>query len=182
MNTRFSAFFALMCAACALTLPWGVTGSAVAQNRAPAAQRQRPNGAGFNLIQKLEAQLGAPLSAEQKRQIAEAGRATREALIPAQNQFVQQVSQAIGVSEAQIRAMMPTIGQQNNNFDKNIIPKIEAILGRSLTAQEIAEIGRADREKKAAMLPVQDSFAQQISQITGLPAMQIKGLLPQIVL
>jgi hypothetical protein len=72
---------------------------------------------------------------------------------------VQQVSQATGVSEAQIRAMMPTIGQQNSNFDKNIIPKIEKILRRSLTAQEIAEIGRADREKKAAMLPVQDSNA-----------------------
>jgi hypothetical protein len=93
---------------------------------------------------------------------------------------VQQVSQATGVSEAQIGAMLPRIGQQNSNFDKNIIPKIEAILGRSLTAQEIAEIGRADREKKAAMLPVQDSFAQQLSQITGLPAQQIRGMLPQI--
>jgi hypothetical protein len=72
MKIRFSAFFTLICAASALTLPWGVTGSAVAQNRAPAAQRQRPNGAGSGLIQKLEAQLGAPLSVEQKRQIAEA--------------------------------------------------------------------------------------------------------------
>ena len=180
MKIRFSAFFALMCAAGALTLPWDVTGSAVAQNRVPAAQRQRPNGAGFNLIQKLEAQLGAPLSVEQKRQIAEASRAAREALIPAQNRFVQQVSQATGVSEPQIRAMMPTIGQQNSNFDKNIIPKIEAILGRSLTAQEREEIGRADREKKAAMLPVQDSFAQQLSQITGLPTQQIRAILPQI--
>jgi len=42
----------------------------VAQNRAPAAQQQRPNGAGSGLIQKLEAQLGAPLSVEKKRQIA----------------------------------------------------------------------------------------------------------------
>lgn len=168
-----------MCAAGALTLPWGVTGSAVAQNRAPAAQRQRPNGAGFNLIQKLEARLGAPLSAEQKRQIAEASRAAREALIPAQNRFVQRISQATGVSEALIGAMLPRIGQQNSS-DKNIIPKIEAILGRSLTAEQRAEIGRADREKKTAMLPVQDSFAQQLSLITGLPAQQIRAMLPQI--
>ncbi|WP_017716163.1 hypothetical protein [Kamptonema formosum] len=119
------------------------------------------------------------MSVEQKRQIAQASRAAREALTPAQNRFAQQVSQATGVSEAQIRAMLPRIGQQNSS-DKNIIPKIEAILGRSLTAQEIAEIGRADREKKAAMLPVQDTFAQQLSQITGLPAEQIRAILPKI--
>lgn len=178
MKTKFPSCLGLISSAAVLTLALGIGSNTLAQNAPPTRPQQNaPRGV---FIQRLEAQLGRPLSAQQRQQLGGASRETMESLRAAQGTFIQRISQITGVSVAQIREMVPQIGQPNEGFDKNMIPKIEAVLGRSLTPEQLTQIRAVDQEKRAAMLPIQERFAQRVSQITGLSTAQIQGMLPRI--
>lgn len=154
-----------------------------AQRGTPGAAKHKAHAAHQGqglLLPKIESRLGRPLSVEQRKQLGAAAQETMASLRAAQGRFVQSVAQVSGLSPSDIAAMMPTIGQANEGFDKNMIPKIEAKLGRPLTPQQLQAINKADSDKKAAMGPVQQNFARSIARITGLPYAEVLAMLPRI--
>lgn len=133
-----------------------------------------------NLIQQIEAQLGKPLSPQQKQQIGQAATETREGMTAAQETFVQDVARISGIAADRIRPMMPQIGQPNATVTTNIIPRLESMRGGALTQEQRNQIIQADNNKKQTMQPIQDNFVQQVSEITGLSADKIKAMLPPV--
>jgi hypothetical protein len=152
-----------------------ITTSVLAAEEAPNTERGNAP-----LVQKIEAKLGKPLTAQQKQDMVLVLRQGINGLREAQLAFVQSLSGTTGLPVATIQEMMPRIGGDNTGLDKNIIPKIEARLGRRLTNSQLQSIREADNTKKAAMVPIQNNMAQGLSRITGLSADDIKAMLPHI--
>ena len=132
------------------------------------------------IIPKIETKLGHELSADQRRQIQQAAQQEIRALKAAQDKFVSAIAQAVNLPEDDIRQFIPTIGADNTGFDKNMIPKIEKKLGRSLTAAEMEKIRAADTAKKKTMNPIQEEFAGTIAKVSGLKKEDALALLPKI--
>ena len=152
----------------------GLAAARGAEEAKPAA----PPPGGF--AARVEAKLGAPLSAAQKAGIADAAREATATIKAAQETFVQAVATAVRLSEADIRPMMPTIGQPDPAFDKHMIPKLETKLDRPLTEGERTAIRAADQAKKAVVKPAQERLAAAVAKITGMSAEAVQGLLPRI--
>jgi len=160
--------------AVALALTTMLTAMALAQN--PPERRA----VGNSLIAKLEAKLDKPLTADQRAKIAEASKKSAEELKSLQAEFVEKIAKAVKLPVSDIQPMMPKIGEANPGFDKNMIPKLETKLGRKLSAAEMDTIRKADTAKKSAMKPVQDKFAKQLAEITGLAIETVRAMLPKV--
>ncbi|MBI4189981.1 MAG: hypothetical protein HY525_05525 [Betaproteobacteria bacterium] len=135
---------------------------------------------GPGLLQKVEARLGKPLSGEQRQQFARTAAGLRDALLPPQRKFAQTIAYTFKLPLAEVQALLPAIGEDSSGFDRNMIPKIEARIGRGLTPQELQQIRTADNAKKAEMSQIQSRYAAEFAQVTGLSSEQFRQLLPTI--
>lgn len=144
--------------------------------RQPAAKPQMSGG----LLQKIEAKTGKALPVDLRKELGQAGQTMASALKVAQGKFITAIAAASGVTEAQVAEMMPKVGEDNTGFDKNMIPKLEKILGRPLTSNELQQTRAADDAKKAAMKTIQEQFAAQAARLSGLKTEEILGMLPKI--
>src|ERR1700675_2673382 len=72
--------------------------------------------ANLDLLQKIEARLGRPVTGDQRRQFAMAATGRREAMLPPQQKFSQAVAQIFKLPPAEVQAMAPDIGG-NRSFD-----------------------------------------------------------------
>src|SRR5258708_39551447 len=84
--------------------------------------------ASVDLLQKIEARLGRPLTADQRRQFAIAATSLRDAMLPPQQKFAQTVAQIFRLPLAEVQAMAPDIGG-NRGYDGGMISKLQARLG-----------------------------------------------------
>ena len=151
-----------------------LTTTALAQN--PPERRAGGN----SLVTKLEAKLDKPLTADQRAKIGETSKESADKLKSLQAEFVEKIAKAVNLPASDIQPMMPKIGESNAGFDKNMIPKLEAKLGRKLTTDELAAIRTADAAKKSAMKPVQEKFAKQLAGISGLAIETVRVMLPKV--
>jgi len=129
-------------------------------------------------IQRTEAQLGKELTMEQKQEIAKLSKESKPALLAVQEKFIKSVSQLVQLTDNDIKEMLPRIGQENKDFEKDIISKIELKLGRKITDEERAQIAEFEKVKKADLEPIQKNFARKVSKIIGLPEEEILKMLP----
>lgn len=146
----------------------------------PVAAQGLPGAKVPALLQKVEAQRGQPLTFEQRQQFARVAANLRDALLPAQQQFVRAVAQTFKLAEREVESMLPAIGADKLGFDNNIIPQIEARRGRAISPQELQQIRAADNSKKAEMSEIQSRYAAELARIAGLSKDQIQRMLPTI--
>lgn len=135
---------------------------------------------GNTLMSKIEVRLGQPLTPDQRRQFLAATTESKAGLREKQINFVRDIASITGLPQDEIAAMMPKIGESNEGFDKNMIPKIESKLGRKLSPGELAGIRKADQEKKDGMKPVREKLIQSISGFTGLTPDEVGAMLPKV--
>lgn len=148
--------------------------------RAPQPNRAHQPQMGGMLLQKIEAKTGKALTVDQRKELGQAAQAMAAALKAEQQKFIAAIAAASGVTEAQVAEMMPKVGQDNTGFDKNMMPKLEKILGRPLTPDELQKIREADDAKKAAMKPIQEKLAENAARISGLKKEDVLEMLPKI--
>ena len=132
------------------------------------------------ILGRIEAKIGHELTVNQRRTIQESAQKEVSALKAEQDKFVVAIAGITKLPEEKIREFMPKIGGNNAGFDKNMIPKLEKALGRSLTTGEMEKIRAADKAKKAAMKPIQEEFAGTIAKVSGLKKEDALALLPKI--
>jgi len=132
------------------------------------------------IIGKIEAKIGRELTTNQRRSIQEAAQKEVRALKAEQDKFVVAIAGITKLPKEKIWEFMPKIGGNNAGFDKNMIPKLEKSLGRSLTTGEMEKIRAADKAKKTAMKPIQEAFAGTIARESGLSKEEALALLPKI--
>jgi hypothetical protein len=149
---------------------------ALAQNES----KPRPQPPGGGLIGRVEKASGKELTEAQKEAIRNQGRETRAKLEEQQGIFVRGVSQLFSLPEAKVREYLPKVGAPNEDFDKNMIPKVEKDLGRPITAQERGKLLQIDEAKKSAVRPIQEDLARVISEQSGLSLEDSKKLLPRV--
>lgn len=135
--------------------------------------------ANLDLLQKIEARLGRPLTADQRRQFAIAATSLRDAMLPPQQKFAQTVAQIFKLPLAEVQTMAPEIGG-SRGYDGGMIPKLEARIGRSLTPQELHQLRTADNAKKAELSEIESKLLPQFVQSTGLSREQLLQLLPTV--
>src|SRR5258705_12036591 len=134
--------------------------------------------ASLDLLQKIEARLGRPLTADQRRQFAIAATSLRDAMLPPQQKFAQTVAQIFKLPLAEVQAMAPDTG--NRGYDGGMISKLEARIGRSVTPQELQQLRTADNAKKAELSEIESRLLPQFVQSTGLSREQLLQLLPTV--
>ena len=105
---------------------------------------------GGSIETRLEALLRRPLTAEQKRRIADAGREFSQNLETPRKEYVESVSRATGLSLAQTTPIVLPKGKQDPTVDIPAVAKLEKLLGRKLIARELDQIRGADRQKRSA--------------------------------
>ena len=135
--------------------------------------------ANLDLLQKVEARLGRPLTGDQRRQFAIAATSLRDAMLPPQQKFAQIVAQIFKLPLAEVQAMAPVIGG-NGGFGRGMIAKLEARIGRSLTPQELQQVRTAENAKKAELSEIESKLVPQFVQSTGLSREQLLQLLPTV--
>jgi hypothetical protein len=133
--------------------------------------------ANLDLLQKIEARLGRPLTDDQRRQFAIAATNLRDAMLPPQQKFAQSAAQIFKLPLAEVQAMAPDIGRSR---DGGMISKLEARIGRSLTPQELQQLRTADNAKKAELSEIEAKLLPQFVQSTGLSREQLLQLLPTV--
>jgi len=125
---------------------------------------------GGSVESRLEALLRRPLTLEQKRRIADAGRGFSQNLETPRKEYVESVSRTTGLSLAQTTPIVLPKGKQDPTVDIPAVAKIEKLLGRKLIARELDQIRSADRQKRSAAESLQEVYARRIAGITGIPA------------
>src|SRR5437762_3113256 len=113
--------------------------------------------ANLDLLQKIEARLGRPLTADQRRQFAIAATNLRDAMLPPQQKFAQTIAQIFKLPLAEVQAMAPDLSG-SRGFDGGMISKLEARIGRGLTPQELQQLRTADNAKKAELSEIESKL------------------------
>jgi hypothetical protein len=101
------------------------------------------------LLEKIERKAARSLSAEERSRVTTALRDLVDGMAPPRGQFVREISRISGVPEKRLWEFMPRVGGPANQ-DRNMIPKLEREMGRSLTREELDALRAADQQKKAA--------------------------------
>jgi len=160
-----------------LLIPALLGASAASAQNEPKPRPQPPGG---GLVGRVEKASGKELTEAQKEAIRNQGRETRAKLEEQQGIFVRGVSQLFSLPEAKVRGYLPKVGAPNEDFDKNMIPKVEKDLGRPITPQERGKLLQIDEAKKSAVRPIQEDLARVISEQSGLSLEDSKKLLPRV--
>jgi hypothetical protein len=132
---------------------------------------------GGSVESRLEALLRRPLTSEQKRRIADAGRELAQNLETPRKEYFESVSRTTGLSLAQTTPIVLPKGKQDPTVDIPAVAKLEKLLGRKLTARELDQIRSADRQKRSAAESLQEGYARRIAAVTGIPAKFVLELL-----
>ena len=149
-----------------LALPFGVS-----------AETPPPRG---GILVRIEQATGRPLSPSERDAIRAKALETRQLLLEQQEIFIRGVSELFGLPDGTVRDHLPKVGEPNEGFDKNMIPKVEKDIGRPISAQEREKLRGLDEAKKSAVAPIQESFAQVIAQQSGLSRREAMALLPKV--
>jgi hypothetical protein len=118
---------------------------------------------------RLEAVLKRPLTADEKRRIADAARQFAASLEAPRQEYLQDIARATGLSAAQVQQIALPKGRQDPVIDTAALAKIEAALGHKLVARQLNQIRAADDRKRSAADTQQDVLTRQISQTSGIP-------------
>ncbi len=104
---------------------------------------------------------------EQLAQVRPFFHAMTDQRVEAQQLFGIQLSHIIGVPEANIQAIMPKIWEEPGDIRTRILPQLEKILDRPLTAEELRQIHAADVAKCEALTLSREQYASAVSPIVG---------------
>jgi hypothetical protein len=129
---------------------------------------------------RVEEASGRPLSPTEREAIRAKALETRQLLLEQQEIFIRGVSELFGLPEDTVRGYLPKVGEANEGFDKNMIPKVEQEIGQPISAQEREKLRVLDEAKKSAVAPIQESFAELIAQQSGLSRRSAMALLPKV--
>jgi hypothetical protein len=132
------------------------------------------------VLVRIEQAIGRPLSPSERDAIRSKALETRQLLLEQQEIFIRGVGGLFGLPEETVRGYLPKVGEANEGFDKNMIPKVEKEIGRPISAQEREKLRGLDEAKKSAVAPIQESFAELISMQSGLSRREAKALLPKV--
>jgi len=129
---------------------------------------------------RVEEASGRPLSPTEREAIRAKALETRQLLLEQQEIFIRGVSELFGLPEDTVRGYLPKVGEANEGFDKNMIPKVEQEIGQPISAQEREKLRGLDEAKKSAVAPIQESFAELIAQQSVLSRRAAMALLPKV--
>ena len=131
------------------------------------------------LVQKLESRLGRELTNDEKKAYLVAVRKTIAEIELIQQKFVKDISEITDIATSKIWDWIPRQGSQPDPKYKKMISKIEKELDRKLKKEEISKIMKADENKKNSIRTAQKKFADELSEITKIPANDILLMLPK---
>jgi len=142
-------------------------------------QTGRPAGdaGGYPFLQKLEARMGRSLTGQEKVQFFQATKTWVGSMNDAVDTFARKLTEITGVPYSDTKAMMPRFGQMTEPYRKDVLPQLEAKLGRKLTQEETQKIVAAYKEKEAVTKPLLQKYVDKLTSLTGLPEKDIKELL-----
>jgi hypothetical protein len=129
---------------------------------------------------RVEEASGRPLSPTEREAIRAKAMETRQLLFEQQEIFIRGVSELFGLPENSVRGYLPKVGEANEGFDKNMIPKVEKDIGRPITAREREKLRTLDDAKKSAVAPIQESLAEVVAKQSGLSRREAMALLPKV--
>ena len=105
---------------------------------------------------------------------------TRQRLVEQQEIFIRGAGELFVLPEDTVRGYLPKVGEANEGFDQNMIPRVGKDIGRPISAQEREKLRVLDEAKKSAVAPIQESFAELIAQQSGLSRRSAMALLPKV--
>ena len=130
--------------------------------------------ANFDLMQKIEARLGKPMTSDQRQQFARTATTLRDASLMPQQQFLQDIARNFKLPLPDVQA----VAQASGAGSRDMISRLEVRLGRSVTSEELQQVRMADNATNAKISEIQSQFVLQFVQITGLSREQMQQLLP----
>jgi hypothetical protein len=139
----------------------------------------RPGGdaGNFPFLQKIEARMGRSLTNQERMQFFQATKTWVSSMNAAVDKFARKLTEITGVPYNDTKAMMPQFGKMTEPYKKDVIPQLEAKLGRKLTQEEMQKIMAAYKEKEAATKPLIEQYVGKLTSLTGLTEKDIKELL-----
>lgn len=161
---RLFCLFCLACIVCTVSLP---------------AQGAPQGPTRVNIVEKIEARLGKPLSEEQRTKVRDAITTLTAALTQQQTLFIERVADITGLPAIRLRAIMPRIGQESRPFAA-CLGDIERELNRKLNKVELEKISAADQEKVQTMSGPRQAFVKQVAAICGLAVNDIYEIMPRL--
>ena len=177
MPQRFLKFIYFICIGTAV-IALGLMGDHCAMSAEvppkPAVKTEAPKSV---FLEKIENQRGKPLSLEDKQRFAQVVQEGIEEVRNRRAEFIQKVSRITKLPIDEIVAIMPKIGQKAQSFDKNTVPEIEALMGRTLTAVEVQQLHEAEQERKRTMELTRKRFVEQIATLSGLSTEVVSTML-----
>ncbi len=121
------------------------------------------------LSARLETLLGKPLSEEQAKPLSEAEKSHARAMENLRRQYVEQVAQVTGLPAAKLRPILLRSDNTARKLEKGVIPDMEKLLGRQLSAADVGQVRSARETLLAKTRSQQEAFARQVAGIAKIP-------------
>ncbi|HSK41102.1 MAG TPA: hypothetical protein VK943_15150, partial [Arenibaculum sp.] len=121
------------------------------------------------VLHLVEAQLGRPLSDDERTRCLDAGQRASSAMRERDLMFVHAVADLLRLAPEQVsETMPPAVEVDVPLFDDEMRPKVEQILGRSITPSEIRDIRALGEKRTASLRPVRFAYAKDLAEVTGI--------------
>jgi hypothetical protein len=137
---------------------------------AGAAAEERPP-----LVERLEAQLQRPLSADESQRVRALSAGAAAELGPIHARYVQDVAALTGQPEALVAALAPVLGEPP--AVPTIVPQLERRMDRPLSLAERRRLIEADQANRRALLTVRDRLARRLSDFLDLDYTRLRAIL-----
>lgn len=121
------------------------------------------------VLHLVEAQLGRPLSDDERTRCLDAGQRASSAVRERDLMFVHAVADLLRLAPEQVTAMVPLSAEADAPlFDAEMRPKVEQILGRRITASEMRDIRALGEQRIVSLRPVRLAYAMDLAEATGI--------------
>jgi hypothetical protein len=127
------------------------------------------------LVERLEAQLHRPLSADESQRVRALSAGAAAELGPIHARYVQDVAALTGQPESFVAALAPALGEPPPV--PTIVPQLERRMARPLSLSERRRLIEADQANRRALLTVRDRLARRLSDILDLDYTSLRAIL-----
>lgn len=128
------------------------------------------------LLEKLEAALGKTLNGNQKKQILQSTKVLFQDVKALQQVFVQQISAITKLSQEDVAQLLPPLQTYRARKEK-VILKIETMLGRKLTPEELSAMHKTVQEQMKSLQPLHKDYTEQVAFISTVPREKVVEIL-----
>jgi hypothetical protein len=128
-------------------------------------------------LARIEARIGHPLNAEQRKKYAHAAQLAAKDMRAFQGQFIRRLAEATGLDVDEVARLVPKLGEAQVPAERDLEAKLAARLRRPLDAGERATLRAAEEERRRGFQPIEERFASSVGRLTGLGPDAVRGLM-----